>query len=168
MRTEYPHIPAAVDYVSTDVYASINGDWHNAPWQYPKYLYPKMLPHQRAFVIPPSFNVSFADCHGPGECADNGPTPPRGECTGRTPARKCTNARGLKCPAITDIAKLDACILNQTIGYLRWIEADEMIVGLDAFHLNEGSVFDVGLADMPRSIECYATLGAQLVAYRGQ
>ena len=25
----------------------------NAPWQYKRYLYPKMLPHQKVFVIPP-------------------------------------------------------------------------------------------------------------------
>lgn len=26
------------------------------------FLYPKMLPHQKVFVIPPTFNVSFPDC----------------------------------------------------------------------------------------------------------
>jgi len=66
------------DFVSTDDYGSINDDpsWNasqikrhtNAPYQYKRYLYPKMYPHQRPFMIPPMENMSFWDCHGPGEC----------------------------------------------------------------------------------------------------
>ena len=71
MHTEYPHIPPAVDYVSTDDYGSINtGGFNssqikhlsNAMYQYPRFLYPKMFPHQGVFVIPPISNFTFHDC----------------------------------------------------------------------------------------------------------
>ena len=45
----------------TDASINTGADWNesmvkrlsNAPWQYKRYLYPKMLPHQKVFVIPP-------------------------------------------------------------------------------------------------------------------
>jgi hypothetical protein len=73
MRTVYPSIPFAVDFVSTDDYGSVNTAGFNATqikrlsnaqYQYPRFLYPKMHPHQKAFVIPPLSNMSFYDCHG--------------------------------------------------------------------------------------------------------
>ena len=57
---------------------------------------------------------------------------------------------------------LDSCILNQTQMYLRWIEQDERIVGLDGFHFGTYGKYDVGLQDLPRSKDCYARLGDQL------
>eukprot|EP01052_Picozoa_sp_SAG31_P014703 SAG31_NODE_922_length_10976_cov_8.838742_11_plen_81_part_00 len=68
-----------------------------------------------------------------------------------------------QCPPLQTKEALDACILNQTIGYLRWIEDDEKIVGIDAFHLGSYGQTDTGLVDLPQSLACYATLGAQLL-----
>eukprot|EP01047_Picozoa_sp_COSAG01_P081484 COSAG01_NODE_16265_length_1253_cov_6.086655_2_plen_161_part_00 len=154
LRTEYPHVPEAVDFVSTDDYGSINvpAGWNasqvkrlaNARYQYPRFLYPKMLPHQKVWVIPPVYNVSFGDCHGKGECKTSEEGVPR------------------ECPMLQTKAALDDCILNQTLGYLRWIEQDERIVGLDAFHLGSYGEHDTGLLDLPKSLDCYATLGKQL------
>ena len=65
----YPHIPAAVDFVSTDDYGSINTGGlnasqikrlSNAPYQYERFVYTKLLPHQGVFVIPP---VSLSTVH---------------------------------------------------------------------------------------------------------
>ena len=52
-------IPTSI--VRTDASINTGADWNesmvkrlsNAPWQYKRYLYPKMLPHQKVFVIPP-------------------------------------------------------------------------------------------------------------------
>jgi hypothetical protein len=62
-------------------------------------------------------NLTFFDCHGPGECKNS------------------IDGIPVECPAIPTKAALDECILNQTVGYLRWIEGDQHIVGIDAFHL---------------------------------
>jgi hypothetical protein len=48
-------------------------------------------------------------------------------------------------------------MLNQTIAYLRWIDSDEMIVGIDAWTAD-------ALPDLPKTWECYETLGKQLGA----
>lgn len=151
MTTVYPHIPFAVDFVSTDDYGSINtGGFNktqikrlsNAPYQYPKFLYPKMHPHQKAFVIPPLSIGSFYDCHGPGHC------------------KTIRDGVPYDCPpCVTDACK-DACLLNQTIGYLRWIDRDQMIVGLDAWSAD-------ALPHLPKTWECYQTLGKQLGAGGG-
>jgi hypothetical protein len=39
-------------------------------------------------------------------------------------------------PDADDMGAIDDCMLNQTIGYFRWIDADDKIVGMDAFHLS--------------------------------
>ena len=148
-KTEYPHIPDAVDYVSTDDYGTINtGGMNasaikklaNAPNQYKRFIYPRLLPHQKVFVVPQAY---------------------AGAITGYCPAVKSFSA-----PTPTDLAAMDDCLLNQTIGYLRWIDADDKIVGLDGFHLSTygkapGHV-DYGVVSMPKTLECYMTLGDQL------
>jgi hypothetical protein len=53
-------------------------------------------------------------------------------------------------------------------GYLRWIDADDKIVGLDAFHLSTygkaPGFVDYGTVSMPKTLDCYLTLGDQLNA----
>ena len=80
LHTEYPHIPSAVDFVSTDDYASINtGGLNasqikrlaNAPNQYQRFLYPRMSAHQGVFVIPPVSERGvgcLSACHEPLFC----------------------------------------------------------------------------------------------------
>lgn len=123
---EYEHVPDAIDYVSTDDYLPFSA--HNAARMfYEKFLFPKMRPHQRVWVIPPTFNSSET------------------------------------CPGVgTSIEAIDACLLNQTLSYLRWADADDRVVGIDAFHFGTYGA-DVGLVGLPRTLECYRTLGQQLV-----
>jgi hypothetical protein len=86
--------------------------------------------------------------HGPGEC------------------KSSEDGLPMDCPLLQTNAALDDCILNQTIEYLRWIDTDEKIVGIDAFHLGTYSAHDPGLVDLPKSLACYATLAAQLLEAR--
>merc|ERR1712232_153683 len=70
------------------------------------------------------------------------------------------------CPGQTgSIAALDACILNQTIQYLRWADDDLRVTGIDGFHFGTYGRTDIGLESLPHSLECYRTLGDQLVAH---
>ena len=192
-KTEYPHIPNAVDFVSTDDYGTINtGGMNasaikklaNAPNQYllqpisiasvffslplslplslsrvrayvracvcckplpcgsryQRFIYPRLLPHQKVFVVPQAY---------------------AGAISGYCPAVK-----SFKSPTASDLAAMDDCLLNQTIGYLRWIDADDKIVGLDGFHLSTygkaPASVDYGVISMPKTLECYMTLGDQL------
>ena len=57
-RIEFDKFPKTIDWVSFDYYASeaeLVRDW------YEKHLYPMMWPHQRAFVVPGSFNKMLGD-----------------------------------------------------------------------------------------------------------
>eukprot|EP00040_Diaphanoeca_grandis_P039050 m.258025 g.258025 ORF g.258025 m.258025 type:complete len:1139 (+) comp36016_c0_seq1:75-3491(+) len=127
-KIEYPHIPAMVDFVSNDDYESM-GCHKNAIWFYKKFLYPLLLPHQRVLVVPPTFNLTLANC---------------------------SNGSWLK-----DIPTLDECIYRETLEYFRWIDEDELIIGLNGFHIGTYG-HDIGLVDLPKSLACYVTLGAQL------
>lgn len=71
----------------------------------------------------------------------------------------------MECPPLQTNAALDDCILNQTMGFLRWIESDSMIAGINAFHLGTYSADDPGLVDLPKSLDCYATLATQLLGH---
>jgi hypothetical protein len=148
-KTVYPHIPDAVDYVSTDDYATINtGGMNasaihhlaNAPNQYQRFIYPRLLPHQKVFVVPQAYAGAITDY--------------------------CPAVKSWKTPAsASDLSAMDDCMLNQTIGYLRWIDSDDKIVGIDAFHLStygSKASLDYGTESMPKTLECYITLGNQL------
>jgi hypothetical protein len=123
-HVDYPFVPPAIDYVSTDDYDDMSAV-KNPVWMYRKYLYPKMMHnHQRAFVIPPVY--------------------------GRSDDASCSSS-------CWDLRQL-----NQTQQYFRWIEQDELIVGIDGFHMQTyGS--DLGLVDLPQTLSCYQTLAKQLL-----
>ena len=79
----------------------------------------RLRPHQRVFVIPQAYAGGVAV--------------------------GCPDGEFCQCPGVdfetnpmsaATLAKVDACMLTQTIAYLRWIDADEKIVGMDAFHLS--------------------------------
>lgn len=53
----YPHVPEAIDFVSSDDYGDMSQD-KNTRWFYNKFLYPKLLPHQRVVLIPPTYNIT--------------------------------------------------------------------------------------------------------------
>jgi hypothetical protein len=129
-KTEYPHIPDAVDFVSTDDYGTINtGGLNasaikklaNAPNQYllqarsqlqkitksfvrirphiyvnlslsryKRFIYPRLLKHQKVFVVPQAY---------------------AGAISGYCPA-----VQSFKSPTPADLAAMDDCLLNQTIG----------------------------------------------------
>ena len=57
----YPHVPAAVDFVSVDDYQPMSIR-KNTEWFYRSFLYPKMLPHHRAWMVPPVFAWINATC----------------------------------------------------------------------------------------------------------
>lgn len=54
---QYPHVPAAIDFVSSDDYGDMT-QIKNTRWFYKKFLYPKLLPHQRVMLIPPAYNTT--------------------------------------------------------------------------------------------------------------
>ena len=129
LECDYPHVPSAIDVVSTDDYLSLAlpRSNHGQPETfYNRYLYPKMLSHQKAMVIPPVSNLSLCQNHS------------------------------------QTVHDLDTCVLDETKRYLRWIEHDARIVGLDAFHFGTYG-HDIGLEDLPLTRACYATLAAQLL-----
>ena len=147
----YPSIPPAVDYVSTDVYHSLADEWENGKFHpvllpdhfYAKYLFPLLLPHQGVWVVPPVSNLSdwnntvFTNC----------------------------SAHGNSTAIIRDHKVLDACVMEESVRYLRWIERDARIAGIDGFHWGSYGA-DIGLRDMPKSRACYEKLGAQLSALK--
>ena len=49
------------------------------------------------------------------------------------------------------------------VGYLRWIERDNKILGKDSFHLPPYFQKDIGLTACPRSLQCYETVAVQLL-----
>ena len=108
--------------------------------RYQRFIYPRLLPHQKVFVVPQAY---------------------AGAISGYCPAVKSFTS-----PTASDLAAMDDCLLNQTIGYLRWIDADDKIVGLDGFHLSTygkaPAFVDYGVISMPKTLECYMTLGNQL------
>ncbi len=74
--SRYPHVPAAIDLVSSDDYGDMT-QIKNTRWFYKKFLYPKcgassfdrssslnnvfpyrLLPHQRVLLIPPTYNTT--------------------------------------------------------------------------------------------------------------
>jgi hypothetical protein len=84
LGSSYPHVPAAIDLVSSDDYGDMS-QVKNTKWFYNKFLYPKcvsaatasaaaaccsrlsdqrrflsyrLLPHQRVMLIPPTYNVT--------------------------------------------------------------------------------------------------------------
>ena len=56
----------------------------------------------------------------------------------------------------------DEWCLNQTYGYLDWIEQDQCITGSDAFY------FDIagGLLELPKTLECWQQVSAQMIQYQ--
>ena len=110
--------------------------------RYKRFIYPRLLKHQKVFVVPQAY---------------------AGAISGYCPA-----VQSFKSPTPADLAAMDDCLLNQTIGYLRWIDSDDKIVGLDAFHLSTygkaPGFVDYGTVSMPKTLDCYRTLGDQLNA----
>jgi len=131
------------------VYHSLADDWENGKYKpelppdhfYAKFLFPLLLPHQKVWVVPPVANLSDAISTSFTNCS----------------------AHGNSTAIIRDFETLDACVMEESVRYLRWIEKDARIAGIDGFHWGSYGA-DIGLGDMPKSRACYEKLGAQLSA----
>ena len=130
--------PTAIDYVSRDDYASMTAKW-GAEHQYYEYVFKRMLPHQLAWVVPPVFNVTQNPAH--------------------STLTNCTAS------AQQDLSMLDACTRDEAVRYLRWIDAEDRLVGMSAFHYSTYPPYDLGLVSLPKTLQCYQDLAAQLIQH---
>ena len=145
----WPHIPrnlthiSACDYFPEWMYPSSPGK-DNGLWVLPIYkrcLMPRLAPHQKLLVVPPTYGM-------------------RGNCTGK-PSVWCTNQ---------SYAQWVSLNLGNLSFYRDWAFNETRIEGFDSWPLSihhasmKSADTDLGLLEMPEVLREYRALGSAIVA----
>ena len=148
----WPHIPynlthlSACDYFPEWMYPSSSPGKEDGLWVLPIYkrcILPRLAPHQRLLVVPPTYGM-------------------RGKCTG-APSVWCTNQT---------YAQWVSLNLGNLSFYTSWAFNETRIEGFDPWPLATGhesstSAFtDLGLLEMPEVYAAYKSLGEAIVGQR--
>ena len=169
-----PQEKRVADWISYDFYRiGTNVSWLQPMSEYPKNLYSRMKPHQKALVIPGGFGSNTGPLYSgdPFSCAPSNHTV-YDFATCETAA--CGLAYQIQnghadCFTLDDY---DAFNVEQSAAYYDWASSDPRIVGINiwpwAGYMPPSSYkgCNIGLKELPKALKAWQRVGRQIIAGR--